>query len=269
MRTAREYNAIRRAEKATTPRHQITGLHMGKVVDTYDGDTCRVAIARPSWGPPAEPVVEYLSVRMLGYDAPEMKKDQLPYGREVKAVLASFVLDRVVVLDIPAPKRPDPYGRVLAHMYAFGRGTPYTPPPAPGPAAPRRFRSALACCSPGPAALRRIRRAMACCFPGAALRRTAAEAADSTDRDEPAASGVGEPAAFGVGEPAAKGVLVRGRAVVAPDTVDVPFDFVADEAGMALLLHVNAWMIENARVKEYDGSASRTGWTVVEIADGV
>ena len=38
---------------------------------------------------------------------------------------------------------------------------------------------------------------------------------------------------------------------------------------MAKLLHVNAWMIENARVKEYDGAAGRTDWTADEIANGV
>lgn len=201
----RAYAAVRGASKETTKRHQITGRHIGKVVDAYDGDTCRVAIAIPTWDRRGDaPVVEYLNVRMLGYDTPEMKQQQLPYGREVKAVFHALVLDKVVVLDIPVPEKPDPYGRVLAHMYALERGV-------------------------------------------------------INDAGTGSTSG-------------ARGTVtleVRKREVAVPITVDAPSGYATDDAGLSSLIHVNQWMIDNARVKGYDGKAARGEWTLDELENGV
>ena len=106
-----DYDQLGNATKDNTKRFQLTGWMMGKIVDAYDGDTCRLAvIVSPK-------TVEYFSVRMLGYDAPEMKKDHRPYGQEVKAVFAHLVLGKIVVAHVPITKKPDPYGRVLAHLY--------------------------------------------------------------------------------------------------------------------------------------------------------
>lgn len=216
--TDHEYAAVHEASKDSTARHQITGRHIGKVIDAYDGDTCRVAIALPTWG--GAPVVEYLNVRMLGYDSPEMKKAQLTYGREVKAVFHAFVLDTIVVLDIPVPEKPDPYGRVLAHMYALERGAPH--PSSPLPYQP-----------PGPGAL----------------------------------NGAGTDSTLGTRGTVA--LEVRKQAVNVPVTVDVPSDCVLDDASLARLTHVNAWMVANAHVKEYGGGAARTDWSADEIEHGV
>ena len=109
------YDLLVSATKDNTKRFQLTGWMMGKIVDAYDGDTCRLAVIIPQTG--TTKTVEYFSVRMLGYDAPEMKKDHRPYGQEVKAVFAHLVLGKIVVAHVPDTKKPDPYGRVLAHIY--------------------------------------------------------------------------------------------------------------------------------------------------------
>jgi hypothetical protein len=238
----RAYAAVRGASKETTKRHQITGRHIGKVVDAYDGDTCRVAIAIPTWDRRDDAaVVEYLNVRMLGYDAPEMKKQQLPYGREVKAVFHALVLDKVVVLDIPVPKKPDPYGRVLAHMYALERGAHYTLPYTPEPPS-----GGAACWY-----------AITCCFPCSPCQPPRPGVINVTGTDS--TSGARGTVTLGV----------RKREVAVPITVDVPSGYVTDDAGLSSLIHVNRWMIDNARVKEYDGKAARGEWTADELENGV
>jgi hypothetical protein len=127
MALRREYGALLRATKETTRVHQVLGRFIGKVVDAYDGDTCRVAAAFPvrGGGPPR---IEYLRVRMLGYDAPEMKRvkglDHRPYGLEVREAFRALVLGRMVVVDVPPPERPDPYGRVLGRLYVAEAGAP-------------------------------------------------------------------------------------------------------------------------------------------------
>lgn len=248
------YGAVRAATKASTAEHRVTGRFVGKVVDAYDGDTCRVAIAFPALdggeapagragaaAAGAEPVVEFLKVRMLGYDAPEMRKggglDPVPYGREVKAVLHALVLGRMVVLDIPEPDKADPYGRVLARMYAVARGAairvPYFAPPPPG-------------CWAG---LRR-----ACCCRGGAGGAPAAASIAATD---------GATSAPGV-----VAVTVRRRAVYVPVTVDVPEGYALDDEGLEALLDVNQWMVDNAGVKTYDGATARPAWTADELEFG-
>lgn len=116
----RAYHALLAATRENTERFALKGVHAGKVVSAHDGDTCRVALA--GVGGRKGPPVAYVNVRLLGYDAPEMKKEQLAYGKEVKAVLETLVLGKLVFLDIPETKRPDPYGRVLAHVHVLRKG---------------------------------------------------------------------------------------------------------------------------------------------------
>lgn len=228
--SARAYEAIHGAEKATVQKHQITGRHLGKVVDAYDGDTCRVAIAIPTYD--TEPLVEFIHVRMLGYDAPEMKKEQLAYGREVKAVFHALVLGKVVVIDIPVPKKPDPYGRTLARMYAVERGAMFQLSPPPSTGCWRGIANRLCCCSSGGT--------------------VAIRASDGTSS-----------------EPGTTSATVRDKEVYVPVTVDVPAEYSLDDESLSALLDVNQWMIANARVKEYDGKTSRGDWTAEELKNGV
>lgn len=114
----KEYDLLGAATKESTPPRQLTGRLLGKVISVYDGDTCRVAVVTPGRPPRAE----YVTVRMLGYDSPEMRKtgglDHAPYGKEVRDALRALVLGKIVVLEIPPLAKSDPYGRVLGRLFA-------------------------------------------------------------------------------------------------------------------------------------------------------
>ena len=121
---AEAYAAVQRATKESATLHRLSGRHFGKVIDAYDGDTCRVAVAVPTVGRTGavEYADRYVNVRMLGYDAPEMKKEQRRAGGLVKKLLHRLVLGKIVVLEAPSGGKPDPYGRVLGRLYVGGGG---------------------------------------------------------------------------------------------------------------------------------------------------
>jgi endonuclease YncB( thermonuclease family) len=108
--------------RSSWAKHALFGVY----VDAYDGDTCRLALTFPRGNGD-------VAVRMLGYDAPEMKKDHRPFGTEVRDVLRNIVLDN----EIP-PTR----------TVASWRG--YTLPPFPRPRAAHaaHLAAALCCCAP-------------------------------------------------------------------------------------------------------------------------
>jgi endonuclease YncB( thermonuclease family) len=243
--SAQNYAALLAATAKDTKPFRLEGFFLGRVVSVYDADTLRLAVVVPKLGLGEEgaPEVRYLRIRTLGYDAPEMKGPSHDYGKEVRSVLTRLVEGRILLAYIPAPgedgghglivpKKEDPYGRVLAHLFAL--------PLEPGAEPPSVSE------------------------PGDAELPTAQLAALSLDtgpaRPERPASGMVK----GGGA-----VLVRGRPVEVPRIGDVPADARPDFATLAGLLHVNAWMIANARVKRYDGHGAREGYTADEVANGV
>jgi len=117
--TKKRYELISGAERASTPKHKICGAMLGKVIKVHDGDTCWVAVLLPGRARP-----EYLRVRMLGYDAPELKGKSLDYAKEVRDVLRKLILGKVVLLAIPPDEKDDPYGRTLGHIYVMPRDAP-------------------------------------------------------------------------------------------------------------------------------------------------
>ena len=206
------YDYIRAATKDTVKRHQITGLHIGKVIHIYDGDTCWVAISIPTQDERFR--IEYLTVRMLEYDSPEMRTtggvDHKPYGKEVRDVFQVLALNKMVIISIPVPNKPDPYGRVLAHLYVLERGAqiPVLRPEGHHAAArdinPKDFITITA--------------------------------ADTRSKYQ-----------------ATTAINVRGQNIMVPVTVDIPSGFEVNKANLKFLTHANQWMRDNARVKPYVG----------------
>lgn len=102
--------------KKTPKKEWLNEVHYCKVIDVYDGDTVTVIIRkRREW--------IQIKVRMLGYDAPEIKPPKNKPDREVeiinakkaKADLESQVLNKIFVLKV---KSPDKYGgRILGELY--------------------------------------------------------------------------------------------------------------------------------------------------------
>jgi endonuclease YncB( thermonuclease family) len=82
-----------------------------KVVDVYDGDTCKINMFLHG------DVLKRFTVRMMGYDSPEMKtKDttEKKFGIRSKTVLTKLVLNKVVKLEC---LEFDKYGRILGRIY--------------------------------------------------------------------------------------------------------------------------------------------------------
>lgn len=222
------------------------GLFIGKVVSVYDGDTCRVAFAMPTIASMPSRIVTY-PVRTLLFDAPEKKGASLEYGLEVREVLTRLVLGRTVALYVPG-KLTDP------HFDPVGKGDPY-----------RRMLGHLFVAKP------RARRArwwdrFVCGRPVTAPDPQQTKKPETkrrrgyqvTVRDNKDGSAV---------------VDVRGRDVHVPATADIPRGFrrvtSAHVDGVTLpgFIHVNRWMLENARVKSCVGS--RDGYSTDELRDGV
>lgn len=221
------YETLQQATKENTPAFRVRGIFLGKIVDVYDGDTCRLAVAAERPGQTAA-LVEYLNVRMLGYDAPEMKKDHKPYGTEVRDVLRELVLDKIVIAHAPETKKPDPYGRVLARLYVAERGVSFTMPYAP----PWWKR----------------------CFPKRGQDEVSTVAVTAADETGSARETVTK--------------TVRDVDVAVPCTTNVPNEYGFVEEHLADFLYVNQWMVDHAKVKPYDGVGARPGYTSTELRDG-
>lgn len=93
------------------PLHSFNGQKFrAKVVDVYDGDT--ITIVRRYHGK-----LTRLKVRLLGFDAPEMRTDD-PKEKELAIAardkLRELILNKIVVLDC---QKFDKYGRILANIY--------------------------------------------------------------------------------------------------------------------------------------------------------
>lgn len=240
------------------PRFEFAGFFVGKVVKVVDGDTLNIALNFPRIGG-MEPRVAQYPVRMLLYDSPEkggkgVTREEREYELEVRAALIRLVLGKMVAVYVPganeeksftyiAPvKKRDPYRRILGHLFV-----------ASGPTASQ----AGGCCS---WLTRRFRRAPA-----------AAEHRPIHPEDMPRPRGVATPEM--TEEKGSFTVTIRGRKVIVPSTSSVPRGVrrlrdVAT-AGFARpgFIHVNQWMLRNARVKPCGGR--RDGYSEAELASGV
>lgn len=80
-------------------------------VEAHDGDTCKIVFAMPD-----NPSVFYKwTVRMMGYDAPELKGTTKESAIIVRDILISKVVNKCVYVMCLGP---DKYGRLLANIYS-------------------------------------------------------------------------------------------------------------------------------------------------------
>ena len=227
--------ALQTATRGDTPRYALAGEFFGKVIDVYDGDTCRVALFESDFGGDAAaprhkggalcrgalcreaaeyrgPLV-YVPVRLLGYDAPEMKvAEQKAFATEARDALRALILDKIVLLEVPPTTKLDPYGRVLGRVHVLATLDKFMRKEFRRLWCPRFFRPQRAA------------------------------PADSGDELR---------------------LVVRGAPLAIPVTEDIPAKFsVMDKMW---LTDVSKWMIENKCGKPYDGKKARSGWTPDEL----
>lgn len=102
---------------SNTPAYTFEGQVMkGKIVDVYDGDTCKAAVN-------INGAYQVITIRCYGYDSPEMKpplknenRDQeIKAAKLAKTALEEMILGRIVKLHFG---KSDKYGRFLATIYA-------------------------------------------------------------------------------------------------------------------------------------------------------
>jgi len=121
-----------------TPMFKISGIYKAKVVRCYDGDTLFCVMMYNN-------VLSQFSIRLLGYNSPEMKPKKGTYNGdeekeliikkaiECKEMLEKLVLNKIVTLTV---EKFDDFGRLLAYvkvgeldvnyfMLEHGYGKPY------------------------------------------------------------------------------------------------------------------------------------------------
>lgn len=99
------------------PRHVIHGVFQVAPISVYDADTCwSAAVFKDRDG---GDVVERFATRILGMDAPEVRGVSRPFGLEVRNVVRHLIKNKICLIHVPRTNHPDPYGRNLAHLYAY------------------------------------------------------------------------------------------------------------------------------------------------------
>jgi endonuclease YncB( thermonuclease family) len=94
-----------------TPEFSLKGINtIGKVVDVYDGDTCKVVIEYKN-------TMNRFDIRLRGYDSPEIRTSDLlekEYALATKNILQKLILNKIVIVKFA---EYDKYGRVLGDIY--------------------------------------------------------------------------------------------------------------------------------------------------------
>ncbi len=110
-------NQLQKCDKKT-PKFTLEGeIRLCKVVDIYDGDTCRVVFNHNNH-------INKWNIRMTGYDTPEMRPSKsLPNRDEIKAkaieskmYLKSLIMNENQLVYLKCGTF-DKYGRLLGEMY--------------------------------------------------------------------------------------------------------------------------------------------------------
>lgn len=83
---------------------------IGYCIDVYDGDTCKVIFTNPD----NNTSFYKWTIRMMGYDAPELRGDTKPNGIIVRDLLRDKILNKCVFINCLGF---DKYGRLLANLY--------------------------------------------------------------------------------------------------------------------------------------------------------
>lgn len=118
---------------ACPDRFDIRGIHIGKFISCYDGDTCDIVVMLPKTDDPKQYHLVRYRTRTMGYNAPEIKQPINEPEREEKRKLAVksrdllwYLVSGVKQLNAPHKRLVivdchgfDKYGRLLVEIYPF------------------------------------------------------------------------------------------------------------------------------------------------------
>lgn len=109
--TSKQYNHLLQSDRNIEVFTLAKRVLLAKVIDVYDGDTCKVNIYLHG------DTLKQFTIRMNGYDCPELRtKNALEkkYAVHSKSILQRLILDKVVKLEC---LEFDKYGRILGRIY--------------------------------------------------------------------------------------------------------------------------------------------------------
>ena len=107
--TKEQYNELKKIDKTVEIFSLNKKIFIGKVVDVYDGDTCKIVINLKN------EFVKF-NVRMLGYDSPEIRtKNDIEknFAKISKNILETLILNKIVKI---CCSDFDKYGRLLGSI---------------------------------------------------------------------------------------------------------------------------------------------------------
>lgn len=109
--TKKQYDVLMMSDKNIEAFTLAKRVLLAKVIDVYDGDTCKVNIYL--YGD----TLKQFTIRMNGYDCPELRtKNPLEkqYAIRSKTIMQKMILDKIVKLEC---LDFDKYGRILGKIY--------------------------------------------------------------------------------------------------------------------------------------------------------
>jgi hypothetical protein len=122
-----DYDRLIHSNKQNTPKHILCGICIGKVNKVYDGDTIWIALNIET---PNGRSVEYVSLRMYGYDAPEMKGPTKSMAIQVRDRVRECILNKIVVVNLcpTLDKNGNPENKPILDKYGRNLGDIFVMP---------------------------------------------------------------------------------------------------------------------------------------------
>jgi len=108
--TSEQYTRLLQTTKDIEPFSFDGKTVYAKVVEVYDGDTCKINMYLHA------NILAKFTVRMMGYDCPEIKtknSTEKKFATRSKTILSSLILDKIVKLEC---LEFDKYGRILGRI---------------------------------------------------------------------------------------------------------------------------------------------------------
>ena len=109
--TKSQVDILTNSNKTIEPFTLAKRVLYAKVVDVYDGDTCKVNLFL--YGN----ILKQFTIRMMGYDCPELRTKNLTekkFGYRSKDIMVKLISDKIIKLEC---LDFDKYGRILGQIY--------------------------------------------------------------------------------------------------------------------------------------------------------
>lgn len=107
----RQIDILTNSDKTIRPFTLAKRIVLAKVIDVYDGDTCKVNLFLHN------NELKQFTIRMMGYDCPELRTKNITekkFGYRSKEIMERLILNKLIKLEC---LDFDKYGRILGQIY--------------------------------------------------------------------------------------------------------------------------------------------------------